>query len=340
MSTRPARRRRAAGAALDAVGEFGLLAALLPTLPSGRGVRLGPGDDCAVLAAPRGAQLFTVDSLVEGVHFRRGWLTPDALGRRAFLINASDIAAMGGAPRWCVIDVGAPPRCAADDLAAISRGCAAAATAHGAALVGGNLSRAAQLSITVALIGAAPPRPLTRAGARPGDALYVSGRLGDAALGVRQLRRDAAARGAATARYRAPEPRLALGALLARRGIASAAIDVSDGLIQDLGHLCAASRVGARIEAARVPCTPAVRRTGLALHGGEDYELLFAVPPRRERLLARLAEQAGCALTRIGVCTANGEGISVVDARGVPLELPQAGHDHFRPAGATRWRRA
>ncbi len=340
MSAQPAARRRAARPALGDIGELGLLEALLPTLPGGRGVRLGPGDDCAVLAAPRGALLFTVDSLVAGVHFRRGWLTPEALGRRAFLINASDIAAMGGTARWCVIDIAAPPRSAAADLVAISCGCAAAAAAHGAALVGGNLARAATLAITVALIGSAPPHPVTRAGARPGDALYVSGRLGDAALGVRQLRRDPAARGAAVARYRAPVPRLALGAALARQRVASAMIDISDGLVQDLGHVCAASGVGARVDAARVPCTPAVRRAGLALHGGEDYELLFAVPPRRESALARLAAQVGCPVTRIGVCTAPAAGLVIVDARGRPLPVSRRGHDHFRPSGASARRRA
>jgi len=326
----PRRAARSSGRALGAIGEFGLLARLLPILPTGgRGVLLGPGDDCAVVA-PRGrALLVTIDALVEGVHFRRGWLSPAELGRKAFAVNASDLAAMGGAPRWGVVQIAAPPRLPAADVVAISRAIAAAARRAGASLVGGNLSRARELSVALALIGEAPPRPVTRAGARPGDALYVTGRIGDAALGVRLLRRGIRS-GPAVSRFRAPTPRLAAGALLARRRLASAMIDVSDGLLQDLGHLCAASAVGARIELARVPCAPAVRRAGidLALTGGEDYELLFAVPRRRETALARVASQFGCAVTRIGECTRGG-GIRVVDERGREQSFA-GGHDHFR----------
>jgi thiamine-monophosphate kinase len=316
---------------LREAGEFGLLARLLPTLPAGgRGVRLGPGDDCAVVAA-RGALLLTVDALVEGVHFRRDWLSPAALGRKAFAVNASDVAAMGGRPRWCVLQIGAPPRTPAADVAAVSRAVAAAARGAGAALVGGNLSRAVELSVTLALVGAAPPRPVTRAGARPGDALYVTGTLGDAALGARLLRRNRDAGGPAVRRFRAPTPRLAAGELLARRGLASAMIDVSDGLLQDLGHLCAASRVGARVALARVPCSAAVRRAGadLALRGGEDYELLFAVPRRREAALVRAAGQFGCRITRIGEIT-RGREVRLVDAQGREVPVGDAGFDHFR----------
>lgn len=311
------------------VGEHALLAHLLPGLPAGgRGVVLGPGDDCAVVAPGGRRLLLTIDALVEGVHFRRAWLSAAELGRRLFAINASDIAAMGGAPLWCVLQIGTPRRDAAADVAAVSRAVAVAARRVGATLVGGNLSRGGELSVTLALIGAAPKRPVTRAGARAGDALYVTGRLGDAALGVRALRRgraDAAAR-----RWRAPTPRLAAGALLARRGVASAMIDVSDGLLQDLGHLCAASGVGAAIELARVPCSAAVRRAGmeLALAGGEDYELLFTVPPRREAALRRAASGLGCPITRIGECTRD-RGVRVVDADGRHVAIAAAGFDHF-----------
>lgn len=313
------------------LGEHALLARLLPALPAaGRGVLLGPGDDCAVVAPGGRALLFTIDALVEGVHFRHGWLTLAELGRKAFAVNASDIAAMGGVPRWCVLQIATPPRTAAADVTAISRAIAAAAVRVGAALVGGNLSRARELSVTLALIGDAPPRPLTRAGARPGEALYVTGRLGDAALGLRLLRRQRDASGPAVRRFRAPTPRLAAGAILARRRLASAMIDVSDGLLQDLGHLCAASGVGARLELARIPCSAAVRRTDLtlALHGGEDYELLFSVPPRREAALARAAAGFGCAVSRIGECRP-GRGVHVVDARGRERPIAGAGFDHF-----------
>jgi len=312
------------------VGEFGLLRRLLPTVPSGRGVRLGPGDDCAVIATSAGRLLFTVDALVQGIHFEAGWLTPRQLGRKAFLVNASDIAAMGGRPRWCVANVGAPADTPAEHVIAISRAVAAAAARLGATLVGGNLTRARELSVTVALLGEAPARPITRAGARPGDLLFVTGTLGDAALGVRQLRARSAARGAAVRRFRAPTPRVEIGAHLAHGGLASAMIDVSDGLLQDLGHLCTASGVGAVIELVRVPCSPQVRRTDrlLALTGGEDYELLCAVPARHRRRLQRIAARCHCPMTCIGSVVAQRAGVRVVDEEGRAVAV-SAGHDHF-----------
>jgi thiamine-monophosphate kinase len=313
------------------VGEFGLLARLLPSLRGGRGVVLGPGDDCAVVQTRQGRLLLTIDALVEDVHFRRDWLTPHQLGRKAFLVNASDIAAMGGVPRWCVVNLAAPSRAVAAHLVAIIRGVAAAARERGAVLVGGNLSRARQLSVTVALVGDAPARPLTRSGARPGDLLYVTGRLGEAALGVRFLGRNRRAGGPAVRRFREPPARLTAGALLARSGVASAMIDVSDGLVQDLGHLCAASRVGARVALARVPCSPRVRRAdpALALAGGEDYELLCAVPARHRRRAERLAVRFGCPFTCIGECRPAGNGLQVVDREGRAVALTATGHDHF-----------
>ncbi|MGD9763132.1 MAG: thiamine-phosphate kinase [Candidatus Binatia bacterium] len=316
-------------ATMAEVGEFGLLARLLPSLANGPGVVLGPGDDCAVLRTAEGLLLFTVDALVEGVHFRPGWLTPVQLGRKAFAVNASDVAAMGGLPRWCVVQIAAPARTPAAELAAISRGAAAAAAAANAVLVGGNISRAAELSVTLALIGAAPPHPIGRYGARPGHGLYVTGTLGEAALGRRQLEHARSATGGAVKRFRAPTPRVATGASLARRELASAMIDVSDGLLQDLGHLCSASGVGAEIEVAALPASRAVQRAGidLALTGGEDYELLCAVPPEREELLARLAPQWDHRLTRIGVCTSR-RGVRVRDARR-RARGNSGGYDHF-----------
>jgi thiamine-monophosphate kinase len=315
---------------IAALGEFGLLERLLPHVRSGRGVVLGPGDDCAVLHTRTQRLLLTVDALVEGVHFRRGWLPPRQLGRKAFLVNASDVAAMGGAPRWCVVNIAAPPT-AAREIAAISLGIAAAAGDNGASLVGGNLSRARQLSVTVALLGDAPPRPVTRRGAQVGDLLYVTGRLGEAALGVRALRADPAARGPAVQRFRTPPTRWRSAARLARSGALSAMIDISDGLVQDLGHLCAASGVGARIALERVPTTAAVRRAGivLALTGGEDYELLCAVPARHRRRVERLAAQLDTSFTCIGECRPRRAGVQVVDAKGDAVPVITGGHDHF-----------
>jgi thiamine-monophosphate kinase len=320
---------------LAEIGEFGLLATLLPKLPVGRDVILGPGDDCAIVQSRSQRLLLTVDALVEGVHFHSGWLTPWQLGRKAFLVNASDIAAMGGTPRWCVVNLAAPRHAAAADLTAISSGVAEAARENGASLVGGNLSRAARLAVDVTVVGAAPPRPLRRSGARSGDLLYVTGQLGDAALGVRALQRDRHARGPAVRRFREPPSRWRAGAQLARSGAAAAMIDVSDGLIRDLGHLCAASRVGARIMLDRLPCAPRVRRAGLslALAGGEDYELLCAVPAQHRRRVERLAARFGCPFTCIGECRPAPDGLQVVDGEGRVVPLSVTGHDHFARGG-------
>jgi thiamine-monophosphate kinase len=321
------------GARVDEVGEFALLDRLLP-LPGHDRLVVGPGDDCAVVRGAGAHWLITCDAVVEGVHFERGWMSPHQLGRRAYLVNASDIAAMGGSPRYCVVSAAAPGDFPAADLLAALRGVAAAAAQSGAVVAGGNLSAARELMLSVCLIGAAPRHPLLRRGARPGDLLFVTGRLGDAALGLRQLRRDRRARGAAVGRFREPQPRLRAGAALARLGLARAAIDVSDGLLQDLGHLCRASGVGAVIEIERLPMSSRVRRAGwrLALAGGEDYELLCAVSVQNEGRLRRLAARLDCPFTLIGRCVEPRAGVRVVDARGEVLSDAMCGFDHFRSA--------
>jgi len=330
----PRRRRRTS---LSDTGELDFLRRLLPYFRPGAAVIVGPGDDCAVVAVGNRRWLLTTDSLVDDVHFRRDWMTARQLGRKAYLVNASDIAAMGGRPRFCLVSAGAPPSYRFSALMGIHRGIEAAARETGAHVVGGNLSRSRTLFVSVTLIGEAPRRPLLRRGARPGDALFVTGQLGAAALGLRRLRRDAHARGYAVSRFREPPCRLAAGAVLARTGIASAAIDISDGLLRDLGHLCAASGVGARIDLARVPCAPEARRHGaaLALHGGEDYELLCAVPPHRLSMVERLRSRLGCDFTQIGHVMPSRFHVRVVDSAGRPLRTAMAGFDHFAPGRRT-----
>jgi thiamine-monophosphate kinase len=291
---------------------------------------VGPGDDCAVVDVPGRRLLLTTDALVEGVHFRLTWMTPEQIGRKAYLVNASDIAAMGGQPRYVLVSVTAPGRYAGRDLMRLNRAISAAARATGARVVGGNLTRGRTLSVTLTLIGDSPAHPVLRAGARAGDVLFVTGVLGQAARGLRQLRRDAGARGVAVERFRRPPCRLPAGALLARERIASAMIDVSDGLLQDLGHICTASGVGARIELASLP------RAGdpmLALTGGEDYELLYAVPPHRLARLHALRGRLGCPMTRIGEIVPRAQGVRAIDARGRPVPVARAGFDHFAQRG-------
>jgi thiamine-monophosphate kinase len=321
-------------ARLGDIGEFGFLSRILPRLSPGPDTVVGPGQDCAAIRAARRPLLLTVDALVEGVHFKPGWLSARQIGRKSFLVNASDIAAMGGRPRVCLVSLGVPPSFPARDLFALQAGIVAAARAAKTTVVGGNLTRSAQLWVSVTLVAEAPKRIVTRQAARRGDRIYVTGTLGDAALGVRRLRAGRLGRASrAIARFREPLPRLRAGRLLVESGIASAMIDVSDGLVQDLGHICAESRVGARIDAHRVPLSKTYRAVlgagdRLALHGGEDYELLCTVAERNVAQLERRRSQLGCPITCIGEITA-GRGVRVVDARGELLTLRSKGHDHF-----------
>ena len=313
---------------LAALGEFGFLDRLRRRLRGGRGVETGPGDDCAVVRLGGARLLLTADALVENVHFRRGWESPRRLGARAFAVNASDVAAMGGRPLWALLSIAAPRDAAVRELEGVSLGFADAARAAGAALVGGNLSRAPQWSLSVALVGEAPARPLRRDAARVGDLVCISGTLGGFAFArQRRLR-------ASRARTTLPLPisRVALGVRLARGGLGRAAIDVSDGLLQDLGHVCRASRVGAEIDAHALPLArplralPRAAALELALYGGEDYELLFTIDPRREKTVRRLGA------TTIGRIVA-GRRIRVVDERGRELRLSGGGWDHFGGRG-------
>jgi thiamine-monophosphate kinase len=288
-------------------------------------VLVGPGDDAAAVRPTRRPLLLTTDSLIEGVHFRHGWASPAGLGRRAFAVNASDVAAMGGAPKYALVALEIPGRAPVAEIDALVAGFSRAARKSGARLVGGNLARGPHLAITVALVGEAPGRVVTRAGARPGDRLFVTGTLGATGLAVRRL--IAGRRGSLPAlSNRVPQ-----GILLAR--VAHAMIDVSDGLVQDLGHVCRASGVAAEIELASLPVATACRRALgeraalFAASAGEDYELLVAIAPRQLPALARL--RLGCRLTEIGRVIRGRPAVRLLDRAGRPVRLPRGGFDHF-----------
>jgi len=239
------------------IGEHAWIRRLLPRIPGGASVLVGPGDDAAVVRIDGARVVVTTDALVEGVHFRGGWLTPRALGARAFGVNASDLAAMGAVPVAAVMALEATPRTAAVTLDGIVAGFVAAARPHQVALVGGNLARGARLSVTVTLLGRAGPVVATRAGARAGDHVFVTGHLGAVGLAVRERRR-----GRAVPLPPVPD-RVRAGGLLAR--VASAMIDLSDGLVQDLDHVARASAVTIRIDARALPVARACRaRLGAA----------------------------------------------------------------------------
>jgi thiamine-monophosphate kinase len=313
------------------MNEFDLIDLFTRALPvRGEGVVVGPGDDAAVLRPPAGEDLVaTVDAVVEGVHFGSTF-TPGDVGWKALAVNLSDLAAMGARPLHALVALGVPAGTPARTVRGIARGLGACARAHGTTVVGGNVSRARELTVTVTVLGVVPAgRAVLRTGARPGDLVAVTGTLGDAALGL-----VPGAPRAVVLRQRRPTPRLAAGRALA--GLARAAIDVSDGLAQDLGHLCRASGVGARIGLPELPLSPAYRRLAPrlpdpwapALAGGEDYELVVALPPAALDRARAAARRARTPLTVIGRFV-QGAGVRVVDALGARVRVP-AGHDHLR----------
>ncbi|MHB8835402.1 MAG: thiamine-phosphate kinase [Candidatus Methylomirabilia bacterium] len=308
-------------------------------------VVIGPGDDAAVVQPPRGGRLLlTSDLLAEGVHFRRSWARPADLGWKLAAVNASDIAAMGGRPLWALLSLALPPGLDRSFTTELARGLRSAARVFGFTLVGGDTcASAAGIFLSLTLAGAAGPRLLTRDGAQPGDLIFVTGHLGASTLGLAALERHGAAPLPAPLRLCArrhlhPEPRMPFGAALARTGLAHAALDVSDGISRDLGRLCAASRVGAEIWADRLPVLSSTSRaarlldrdpTAAALHGGEEYELLFTTSPREESRVAALGKRLGLRVTAIGRMLPRRDGVSVIGADGKRSPLLPRGWEHF-----------
>jgi thiamine-monophosphate kinase len=322
---------------LGKVGEFGLIDKIRKAAPQGGGVRAGIGDDAAWLASGGADLLVTTDLLIENVHFDLRWTSFYALGYKTLAVNLSDIAAMGGVPAYLTLSLAIPARFDSKDIEEFYRGVRALALRSGVSVVGGDTSGAERFFVSAALIGRAPYKPVLRSGARRGDDLYVTGTLGDSALGLKLLKKKSRRRDAAylMRRHNYPTPRLRAGALLARRRLATAMIDVSDGLLQDLGHICEASAVGAEIREEALPLSPAYRKLSrgdiaLALGGGEDYELLFTARPRSRKTLERLKTRLGVRFTRIGRCLGAREGVQVLDRRGRARKPSLRGYDHFR----------
>jgi thiamine-monophosphate kinase len=325
-------------------------------------VAIGIGDDAAVLRPERNrADVITTDALVEGVHFDRAYVPPAAIGHKALAVNLSDLAAMGAEPRAALLSLVLPPALPVEDLDGILDGLLALAASHGVALVGGNVARSpGPLVVDVTATGVVKPRRvLTRSGARPGDDIYVSGEVGLAAAGLELCQRRAGAsrevspssswnpalaglesdeaQASCIERFLRPEPRMRVGRLLARSGVVTSCIDLSDGLADAVEQVAAASRAGAIIEADAIP-VPAIAQAVLgvraggwleaAIAGGEDYELLFTSPPRRRRALSGVLQHAqGVACTKIGRVTRDRR---LVLRRGAVDEALPAGFAHFR----------
>ena len=326
---------------LRRLGEFGLIERVRRTTAQGRGVNLGIGDDAAWVQTRFGSCLLTADLLIEGVHFDFKWTSLYALGYKTLAVNMSDIAAMGGTPAYLLLSLGIPAAFESDDVGEFYRGIRSLALKSGVALVGGDTSVAKSLFISACLVGQVPCRPITRSGAQAGDDIYVTGTLGDSALGLKLLKQKSPkltqrAAKFLLSRHHFPTARVRAGATLARENLARAMIDISDGLLQDLGHICKASRVGAIVTEEKLPLSAAYRSltgndgTGHALAGGEDYVLLFVARRRDRPRIENLQEFVDVPISRIGTCVRPRDGIAVLNRKGQRVSFRATGHDHFK----------
>jgi len=319
------------------LGEFGLIEVLSEIVSRGKKdlpIVAGIGDDAAAWRSDAATLLATTDTLVQGVHFthRCSW---KELGWKAITINLSDIAAMGGIPQYALVSLSLPGDTEVDDVARLYHGLAEAANEFDVAVVGGNISNASLVVINITVIGQAQTEGiLTRSAAIPGDLIAVTGYLGSSAAGLKMLDHDLQFDPETMAFLRnahlQPQPRIAEGKILVKKGV-RAAIDISDGLVADLGHLCEASRVGATLKIDLIPVHSRVRDISpedyirFALTGGEDYELLFAAS---EKIIDDLRNSIDLPLSIIGEITRD-VGVNLFDEEGKPFTIDEAGWEHF-----------
>jgi len=351
---------RSSRASLHRIGEFGLIQDLRRHFGrTGPSVLRGIGDDAAIIRLPANhLLLLSTDLLAEGIHFDLATATFEDIGYKAAAANLSDIAAMGGVPQHMLVAVAIPGSRKPSDIERLYRGLMRACRLYGVELVGGDTSASRQgLFIGVTVTGIAEPgQALTRDGANVGDLLYVTGTLGDSLAGLNILRTRIRTKGKAGKRQHArhlsylierhlcPTPRIEEGQLLATHHLATAAIDLSDGLAGDLAHVCEESGVGAEIEIAEVPLSSACRWYAaahhldpfrLALTGGEDYELLFTVSPANRAKLDRLAQRTRCRFSCIGTIRPKKFGLRLKHRNGSSRRLTIAGYQHFQSQRAT-----
>ena len=327
------------------LGEFGLINRLAEmankasdkSIAAWQQLIIGIGDDAAGWQSDAAAQLATVDSLIQDVHFSLDITPWQDLGWKALAANLSDIAAMGGVPRYALVSLALPKDTEVEDATSLYRGMIELAQQSGVAIIGGDISRAPLVMISITVLGNARNNDmLTRSAAKPGEQVAVTGYLGAAAAGLEmltsQLPFDTEVTGSLRDAFLHPCPRIAEGQLLLEKGI-KAAIDISDGLLADLGHICQQSRVGARVEIERVPTHSAAkagfgdRALEMALSGGEDYELLFT---GSTEVISRLKTTASCPITVIGEITADNIGrVTLIDCQGKPVKPGKTGWEHF-----------
>jgi thiamine-monophosphate kinase len=321
------------------LGEFGLidlLAKMIPDAPAKKPV-IGIGDDAAAWHSDASIQLATVDTMVQNVHFSLDMMTWKELGWKSLAINLSDIAAMGGEPRYALVALALPEDTEVEDVVGLYEGMIELAGQYGTAIVGGNVSRSPVVSVTVTVLGdSLNDEILKRSTAAPGDIIAITGYPGSAAAGLEMLTKNLQF-GAETAAYLRgafvrPRPRVKEGQLLLKQGVTTA-IDTSDGLVADLRHICEASKVGAEVNTGLLPIHPAIgrhfgeRTLELALSGGEDYELLFTA---KKEILERVRAEMDYPVTAIGKITSGEAGqIRLSDADGKPVKINKTGWEHF-----------
>lgn len=303
---------------------------------------IGPGDDAAVIPPPEGGLAFAADLLVEDVHFRVSTSPPEDVGWKALAVNVSDMAAMGARPLACVVTLTVPESADPDWFTRLYAGFAQAEREFGCPIVGGDLSRGPNISISVAITGECGRRgPALRSGAKPGHLLFVTGAPGQSLAGLTLLERginpSSESEKTCIASHLRPSPRLAFGREAARRGLASAMIDVSDGIARDCQNLSIQSKVKVVVETELLPVSQALREVAdahdfdprtTAMTGGEDYELLFTAHPKDEEAIFDLAAATGLTVTRIGSAE-TGEGSVMLGADSEPLGAAPLGFDHF-----------
>lgn len=301
---------------------------------------MGMGDDAALLSPKTGFEtILTCDWFLEGTHFLAAKYPPDSVGWKCLARAVSDVAAMGGTPRYFLLSIALPRSRTGGWLSEFLRGLRRASQAFGCELIGGDTTQRSEIFVNVTVVGEVPNKhAILRSGARPGDLIYVSGQLGEAEFGLRCVQEQRGRMNEKDWRVQKhlyPQPRLALGRWLAQKGLATAMMDLSDGLSTDLPRLCDASGVGARIEASNIPVAQASERqprrkheaVKLALNGGDDYELLFTVSHRKAKLIPKTFQRV--LLTRIGTITRQ-RNLLLVEKDGHKRPLLPGGWDPFR----------
>ena len=328
---------------LREIGEFGLINQIRRWMtPSDPALLQGIGDDVAVIEMRGKVLLVTTDILIEGIHFDRAWIDPYRLGKKALMVNLSDIAAMGGVPKYFLISLGLPKNLSLSFISLFYRGLKEGTKRFQVDLIGGDTSLSQKIVINICLLGEGKRGELLfRRGVKVGNDLFVSGTLGNAALGLKILQKEGLVgrpKGLIE-KHLSPSPRIELGQALARHRLATAMIDVSDGLLIDTTHLLEESGVGARIWEDRIPLSRSYRKWihsyskdfyQVALTGGEDYELLFTASPEKKKKISTLALSSKIPITWIGEILPQKEGFHIIRRDGKEYSPGRLGFEHFK----------